>query len=272
MSLRSFGAVVLLALSAVFLPAKDDKDEPITPKEVIKLFNGRDLSGFTPWLKKSKREDPDKVYTVRDGAIVISGADIGYLATEKEYRDYHLVAEYKWGEKTYGAKGVRNSGILLHAVGPDGGASGQFMSCIECQVAQGCVGDLIVVRGKDDKGETIPVQFTSETALGTDKHPRWKKGGEARVFTKGQQWWNLHENNFKEDLDARGKDDVDSPLGEWTRVECICSGKRITILVNGKTVNECYDAFPAAGKILLESEGFEILFRTLELRPLKGEK
>jgi hypothetical protein len=146
------------------------------------------------------------------------------------------------------------------------------MSCVECQLAQGCVGDLIVIRGKDDKGEVIPVQFTSDTVAGTDKHPRWKKGGEARVFTKGQQWWNLHENNFKEDLDARGKDDVDSPLGEWTKMECICSGKRITVIVNGKTVNECYDVFPSAGKILLQSEGFEILFRNVEVRPLKAEK
>jgi len=40
--------------------------------------------------------------------------------------------------------------------------------------------------------------------------------------------------------------------------------------VNGTTVNECYNVFPQAGKILLESEGFEILFRKFELYPLKG--
>ena len=34
-------------------------------------------------------------------------------------------------------------------------------------------------------------------------------------------------------------------------------------------MNECYDVFPFAGKILLESEGFEILFRKFELHPLK---
>lgn len=264
-------AAMSLALSAAILPAAD-KDEPITPKEAIPLFNGRDLSGLTTWLKKSKREDPDKVFTVRDKSLVVSGADFGYAATVKEFSDYHLSVEYKWGEKTYGARGVRNSGILLNAVGPDGGAGGAWMSCIECQLAQGCIGDLIPIRGKDDKGEVIPVQFTSETVLGEDKHPRWKKGGEARVFSKGQQWWNLHENNFKEDLDARGKNDVDSPLGEWTKVECICSGKRLTILVNGKTVNECYDVYPPAGKILLQSEGFEILFRNFEVRPLKADK
>jgi hypothetical protein len=267
-----FAAIVLLASNAL-LPAQEKKDQAITPTEVIKPCNGKNLAGLTTWLKKTKAEDPDKVFSVRDGVIVASGADMGYVATDKEYRDYHLVVEYKWGEKTYGAKGVRNSGILLHASGPDGGAGGTWMSCIECQLAQGCVGDLIVIRGKDAKGETIPVQFTSETANGADKHPRWKKGGEARVFTKGQQWWEKHENFFKEDIDTRGKDDVDSALGEWTKVECICWGSRIRIIVNGKTVNECYDVFPAAGKILLQSEGFEIHFRNFELRPLtKAEK
>jgi hypothetical protein len=69
-------------------------------------------------------------------------------------------------------------------------------------------------------------------------------------------------------IDTRGKNDVESPLGEWTRVECICRGDRITVLVNGKEVNECYAVWPTAGKILIESEGFEILFRKIELRPL----
>ena len=143
------------------------------------------------------------------------------------------------------------------------------MSCIECQLAQGCVGDMIVIRGKDAKGELIPVEIKAETAVGPDKRPRWKAGGEAKTFTKGQLWWSLHDPDFKELLDTRGKNDVESPLGEWTRVECLCAGKAITVRVNGTTVNRCYDVFPAAGKILLQSEGFELYVRTFELHPLK---
>jgi hypothetical protein len=105
--------------------------------------------------------------------------------------------------------------------------------------------------------------------LGPDKRPRWKKGGDQREFTKGQLWWNKHDPDFKELLDTRGKDDVESPLGDWTKVECICEGQKITVIINGQTVNECYDANPAAGKILLQSEGFEIYFRKWELHPLK---
>jgi len=259
---------IALAFGAT-LSAVDPKDEPVTPKDTIKLFNDKDLTGRRAWVKGTGHEDPKKVFTAHDGVIHISGEVNGYLATEKEYRDYHLTAEFKWGEKTYGAKFVRNSGILVHATGPDGGANGVWMSCVECQLAQGCVGDLIVIRGKDADDKEIPVSFKAKTVLGSDKHPRWQKDGEVREFTKGQLWWNKHEADFKELIDTRGKDDVDSPLGEWTRMEIICDGNKITVIVNCHTVNECYDVNPLAGKILLQSEGFEVYFRNVEVKPIK---
>ena len=243
--------------------------EPIAPKDTIKLFNGKDLTGLTTWLKDTKRDDPRKVFTAKEGILHVSGDGFGYAATDKEYRDYHLTVEYKWGKRTDGGKFVRNSGILLHATGPDGGAGGTWMSSIECQLAQGCVGDLIVIRGKDQKGEVIPVTLKAETALGTDKSPRWSPGGQVLTFTNRQLWWNKHEAGFKELLDTRGKDDVESKLGDWTKIECLCRGKTIEVRVNGVTVNKCYDATPAAGKILLQTEGFEIYFRGFEVAPLK---
>ncbi len=261
-------------LAALLLAMAVLSAEPVTPKDgPIALFNGKDLSGLHVWLKQTHNDDPKKVFTVENGMIHVSGEDNGYLATDKEYQDYQVSVEYKWGQKTDGGKYVRNSGLLLHAVGPDGGYNGVWPSCIECQLAQGCVGDLIVIRGKDEKGQEIPTSITADTVLGPDKRPRWKKGGEQRTFTKGQLWWSLHDPDYKELLDTRGKDDVESPLGEWTRVECRCEGKRIQVFVNGTQVNECYDAFPAAGRILLQSEGFEIYFRKFEIRPLsKGDK
>src|SRR3954453_23821296 len=112
--------VVVLLL---FLPLAARAGEPVRPTEPVRLFNGKDLSGFTPWLRDTKREDPRKVFRVTDGLLHATGDGFGYLATEKEYRDYHLVAEYKWGKRTDGGKSVRNSGVLLNAVGPDGGAN-----------------------------------------------------------------------------------------------------------------------------------------------------
>ena len=191
----------------------EPRAEPVSPSRSSASSTARTSTGLSTWLKDTKHDDPRRVFRITDGLLHITGDGSGYIATEKEYRDYHLIVEYKWGKRTDGGKFVRNSGILLNAIGPDGGAGGKWMSSIECQLAQGCVGDLIVIRGKDAKGETIPVRLTSETVLGPDKRPRWMKGGEPRVFTNRQLWWSRHDPDFKELLDTRGKNDVESPTG-----------------------------------------------------------
>ena len=246
--------------------------EPVTPRgAVIIPFNGRDLTGWSTWLKTTGYADPDSVFSVHDGTIHISGEGFGYLATEGEYKDYHFSAEYKWGKKTDGSKYVRNSGVLLNAIGADGGRDGLWMTSIECQLAQGCEGDLIVIRGQDKEGTTIPATITSDTIVAADNKTRWKKGGKKTQYSGKQFWWSQHQAGFEELLDTRGADDVASPLGEWTRVECICHEDRITIKINGVTVNQCYNVFPATGKILLQNEGNEVYYRNIEVRPLSED-
>lgn len=243
--------------------------EAIAPREVVRPLEVKGMEGFSTWLKESGREDPRRIFTVEDGILHISGEGAGYLATKDAYRDYHLSVDYKWGKKGDGSKYVRNSGVLLHGTGRDGAASGVWMTSLECQLAQGCEGDLIVIRGKGDDGKPFPATISSETRIDSDKRTRWEKGGAKTVFSGKQFWWSKHDPAFEELLDTRGRWDVASPLGEWTRVECICRGDRVTIKINGETVNECFDVFPRSGKILLQNEGSEIYFRNFEIRPLK---
>ncbi len=242
--------------------------DAVTPTKPIKLFNEKDFSGLYTWLKDTGYDDPEQVFTVQDGMIRIKGRPMGYVATDKPYQNYHLITEFKWGKETYGSKTVRNSGVLLHANGPDGNRN-PWMSSLECQLAQGCVGDFIVIRGKDEKGETIPVNITSDTVLGPDNRTRWKKGGKPTSYSGKQFWWSQHDPEFEELIDTRGRWDVESPVGQWTRVECIADGSTVTVIVNGTVINECYDVFPSSGKILLQSEGYEVLFRKFELIPLQ---
>ena len=199
--------------------------------------------------------------------IHISGEGRGYLATEQLYRDYHLVVEYKWGDRTDGSGYVRNSGILLHKINPDN----VWPTSVEIQLAQGCEGDFIVIRGKDADGKPEPATISSETRIAQDKRTRWHKGGKVVKYSGRQFWWSNHQPFFKEKLDTRGKEDVASPLGQWTKVECICRGSRITVKINDTKVNECFAVHPAAGRILLQNEGNEIFFRNFELRPLQDE-
>ena len=68
-------------------------------------------------------DDPKDVWTFgSDGALNVSGRGYGYVGTKKAYRDYHLVLEFKWGTKTWGAreKKAKDNGILLHGYGLGG--------------------------------------------------------------------------------------------------------------------------------------------------------
>ena len=85
-------------------------------------------------------------------------------------------------------------------------------------------------------------------------------------------WWSRHDPDFKEVLDTRGKDDVESRVGDWTRVECVCDGGTVTVSVNGTTVNACRDVFPESGKVLIQSEGAEFFVRRFEIHPLDPKK
>lgn len=272
-TLRRAGPMVLVCLlTASAVAAEDPRQDAISPGEkVVVLFNGKDLAGLYTWLKGSGRNaDPQGVYTVQDGMIHVSGEGMGYVGTEKAYENYHLIVEYKWGEKADGSGNVRNAGVMLHGIGPDGShRGGIWMASLECQLAQGCEGDLIVIRGLDEDGKTIPIDIACETTIAADGKTRWKRGGRKIPFSGRQFWWSKHEPFFEEKLDTRGKDDVASRPGQWTKVECLCDGGRVTIKINGVTVNEALDVWPTRGKILLQNEGSEIYYRRFELHPLK---
>ena len=266
--IRYLRAIAMCGAIGFVLLDSASAEEPQSPTAVIRPFDQKDLGGFTTWLKKSGRDDPQHVFQLEDGVLRCGDEDMGYVATKDAYRDFHLSVEYKWGRKNPNDKYVRNSGVLLNAVGPDGSASGVWMTSIECQLAQGCEGDLIVIKGQTGEGKPFPATISSNTVVAADGKTRWDPDGMKTVYSGKQFWWSKHQPFFKELIDTRGKDDVASPMGEWTKVECICNGARITIKINGVTVNECFDASPPAGKVLLQTEGHEVFFRNLELRPL----
>jgi hypothetical protein len=270
---RWFGLCMLLVLFALLVASPErgataaDKDDG-----VIHLFNGKDLTNFytylaaTPGEKKplGKNNDPLKVFTVVDGAIRVSGEVWGCFTTEKEYGDYHLTVEYKWGEKTYKPRenNARDSGILLHAVGEDGTASA-WMSSVECQMIEGGTCDIIIIGTKDH-----PTRLTAEVEDRSGQ-PYYKAGGSAREFDKGRVNWYARALNWKDAKGFRGPEDVEKPIGEWNTVECICDGDKITLYLNGKLMNVATKCSRTKGKILFQSEGAEVFFRRIDMKPLK---
>jgi hypothetical protein len=248
----------------------DEKSEPIAPSEPIRLFNGTDLTNWYTWLSDTKREDPRGVFTVADGLLHISGDGLGGITTTRQYRDYRLVAEYKWGSKTLGKRAARakDSGILIHCIGPDGSHSGAWPASFEAQIIQGGVGDFIVVSGKYEDGSAVPMTLTAESIKDRDDEDVWHRGGQPATITKGRMNWFGRDPDWADVLGFRGLKDVDSPDEQWTTMEVICDGDKITNIVNGVVVNEAYDVWPAGGKILVQTELAEIFFRRIDLLPL----
>lgn len=272
-SLQSYFPVVwTLLIFAADVSAEDPKvSQAIRPTDgPIVLFNGKDLSGLYTWLSDTKYEDPRHVFSVQDGMLHISGDGYGGISTKNEYRDYHLIVEFKWGERTLEPRKekARDSGILLHCVGQDGSYNGNWLASIEYQIIEGGTGDYIVVSGKYDDGSSVPMSLTCETAKDRDGENVWKKGSPRTTFHRGRINWYGRDPDWKDVLSFRGKDDVEKPPGQWNRLEAICDGGHITNVVNGVVVNEGFDAFPSAGKILIQAEMAELFVRKWELWPL----
>lgn len=113
-----------LALAAVIAPAPLVGDGPW-----FELFNGRDLSGWTPKITgHALGEDPYGTFTVEDGILKVgySGYDsfqgrFGHLFFRLPFSAYRIRLEYRFvGDQISGGPGwaYKNSGIMIHCQDP----------------------------------------------------------------------------------------------------------------------------------------------------------
>jgi hypothetical protein len=222
--MRRFLPLFAVAGLLTALPSRgDDAPKP------VKLFNGKDLKGWRTWFKGGMKADD--TFSVKEGMLHCEGTPFGYIITEKEFGNYKLTLEWKWGEGAKKMKGVPNSGVLLHVTGEDA----IWPKCIEAQLMSGNAGDFWMMGGSKIEAD------------------------EARVDKKRPQ----HVFKMKTDKPA------EKALGQWNRYEIICKGDTITLLVNGVKLNEGKKASMSKGRIALQSEGAPVFFRDIVLTPLE---
>ncbi len=253
------------AFSAMTVRAADPVPKKVTEK--IELFNGKDFTNWYIFLQGHKRgEDPDNVFTIKDGMIRISGKTPGCITTNDAYRDYQIIIEYKWGDKLWSKKQVcYDSGLLFHSIGEDGAWHGIWQRSIEANIIEGGVGDFIVVGNNTDD-----FQLTVEVA--PEKSPKncyiWKKGGEKVTVNSGRIDWFGRDPAWENVRGFRGKNDVDKPVGEWNQMKVICDGDKVDVYNNGVLVNQALKVKPAGGRIQIQSEISEIFIRRVTLLPI----
>lgn len=160
--------VTALIACALVIPFSSDAATPSTPKiKPVLEFNGKELTGFYPYLGKERGQDPDKVFSVTpNGWLRISGEHQGYLSTNKPLKNYRLVAEYKWGSKDPKS----DSGIFFNAVKEDQ----LWAKSLEFQMRLGATGDLCLIGGAEltAAGQTHNKGCIKRTADGELENPK----------------------------------------------------------------------------------------------------
>ena len=230
----------------------------------IQLFNGKNLNGWYTFIKgKGRNNDPNKVFTVQNGLITISGEEFGCITTNEEYDNYKLMVEFKWGDVTFEPRveKARDSGVMLHSTGEDGGYSGIWMHSIECQIIDGGTGDLLVVGDGSEKFSlTCPVAPEKQ-----DGSYVFQPSGNTVTINGGRINWFGRDPEWKDIKGFHGAKDIEKPVGKWNKIECIVQGMEIFIYLNGTLVNHAIDVQPQKGRIQIQSEGAEILFKRVEI-------
>ena len=257
-----FFLISIIALNTFHNATFAQKEQP----NEISLFDGKSLNGWYSFAaERGKDNDVKNVFSVKDGLIHISGEEYGSIVTNEEYENYKLLLEFKWGEKTYAPRAdrARDSGLLIHSAGPDGGYRGIWMRSIECQIIEGGTGDLLVVGDGSDS-----YALTATVAKKTSTANVFMPGGEPLTIHSGRIDWFGRDPEWRDEKGFRGRNDLEKSLGAWNTIECIARGDSVTIFLNGTLVNQATAVKPSRGRIQIQSEGAEMFVRKVSLFPL----
>ncbi|MGA0132943.1 MAG: PVC-type heme-binding CxxCH protein [Opitutales bacterium] len=260
------------AVPKIVLPPEPPAQVVTQKIDLLELFRRGESELFVN-PKGDIAGDPKSVFKFApDGNFVVSGEGYGAITTLGAYRDYHLVIEFMWGQKTWGRRESRSrdSGILVHCYGPQGAVGGNWMASIEAQIIEGGVGDILVLSPKLADGTVLLSSLSAEVGRDRDKEKVWTPGAPRETMTGGRLNWSKRDPDWKDVVGYRGKDDVESPFGKWTRFEVIAKGDTLQYFVNGVKVNEAFDVKPSQGRLQLQTEAAEMHVRRYELHPLGG--
>lgn len=264
MHARSLVRLVPLVVIA-FSIAAARADQPPANSDWVQLFNGRDLTGWTPKVAGHEAGDNyANTFRVKDGLLSVAYDDydgdfrgrFGHLFYNEPFSNYLLRVEYRIvGDQYAGAENwaLANSGIMIHGQSPESMTREQrFPVSIECQLL----------------AANPPATRPTANVCTPGTH----------IVLDGK----LHTDHC---TNSRSKT---YPLDEWVTVELEVRGNQlIRHQVNGQTVFEYSDPqldpkdadakrlleagaplHLTSGTISLQSESHPVEFRKVELRRL----
>ena len=274
----SLPSLALFALlSASLLPAAEPTETP----DWTRLFNGTNLHGWYIVVGNAKSDDPKRFVQIEDGMIHMykdapaeSPQPAGYIVTEKEYSNYRLRLEYKWGVKKFAPriKAPRDAGILYHVTGKDG----VWPRSVECQIQENDVGDIWTVNTRVE-ASVDPKTTNITMIIRTNAAGALQTNRSAAVFLAPEQGGVP----FVEGVAGNIRRIIRNPMNEhdgWNTVEVLVHGDEATYIVNGKVNNRAAkiqqmingEYVPLKkGKIALQFEFAEVYYRNVEIEEIK---
>lgn len=218
--LKSAFIILLLLTSSPILHAQ------------TKLFNGKNLKGWYAYEPKTgKHSNATDIFQVEDKMIRLYGDKLGYVMTEKSFKNFQLTVVFRWNtDSTITRKSnKRNSGIMYLV--PTSTKDTLWPKGIQYQVKEGGTGDFVLLQ-------------------------------EVTLMVKGKQ------TASGKSVTSTRFSDAEKPVGEWnTAVVTVVDGN-VKQELNGMLVNEGTLTEPSEGKILLQYEGYPIDFSKIVLRKL----
>jgi 3-keto-disaccharide hydrolase len=242
------GLLLALVIPAPAAAAADDDG-------FTRLFDGQTFTNFYRFT------NDEAMFKIEQGLLHVfdlpestQAHDFGYIATDREYANYHFRVRYRWGQKRFAPRAFdkRDAGILYHVVGPDL----IWPRSVECQIQEGDTGDIFLVSGTGASTTIDPTVATPERQYLEAGTPYSQVDGR---IVKGNT--------------------VDS-LTDWNDVEIIVTGSEAAHIVNGVVVARVSDMTrpdPAdpnrripldRGRILLQAEGAELYYDRIEINEL----
>ncbi|MDO3380609.1 3-keto-disaccharide hydrolase [Gilvimarinus algae] len=197
----------------------------------------------------------------------ISGEIYGGIFTHKNYGNYHLRLQVKWGEKKWPPREELplDTGILYHGTGEHGvdywraWPLSQEFQIVE-QGVDGLTGDWWKIAYS---------QINIRCAAENDDTPhRYSPTAPLKTFGGDQA-----------PITCRASHDNEKPSGQWNTLDLITYEDKSLHIVNGEVVMALSgSAYPSdegiqpltQGQIVLQSEAGEVFFRRIEWQPITG--
>ena len=221
--MKRFLLLAPLALAPLSAVLANEMPTGFTP-----MFNGHDLSGWTPV------NVAPNTFTVREGMVVINGVPTGYMRSPKMYENFILECDWRH------LKSGGNSGVFVWGDGIPAMGTG-YTRGIEVQVLDNGFN----IPGKNEwyttHGDLFSIWGASMTPFG-------------RIAQKGSRSFPSEERS--------------NSAPEWNHYRITGNRGELRLEVNGKEVTVAKDCVPRKGFLALESEGSECHFKNVFIKEL----